>query len=215
MRQTDISIPESAHLDLEQLVHTQAEELAAVHQQLRDEINRRKHLEAELQRLSVTDELTGLSNRRGFLLRAEQQLKLVPRLNAQGWLIYLELDGIKPINAELGHDVGDQLIKNTAKVLRETFRESDVIARIGSDEFIVFATSSSTPVEEIQGRLDEKISHHNNFFPDQPQLSINIGIIHCNPHALDSLDDMIHQADAAMYIEKRRKRAYLHNNAFD
>jgi len=166
----------------------------------------RKQMEAKVLRLSITDELTGLNNRRGFLLRAEQMLKLVERVHTHGWLIYIDLDGLKNVNDDRGHDAGDRLIRSAAAVLRDSFRDSDVVGRIGGDEFAVFATGSSRPAMEIDVRLRQNIESYNSRFPDQPRLSMSIGVTRCDPNAMHTLEDMIHQADAAMYIEKRRKR---------
>jgi diguanylate cyclase (GGDEF)-like protein len=194
------------HEELEERVRQRTEELEAANAALRAEAALRKQMESKVMRLSVTDELTGLNNRRGFLLRAEQMLKLVHRVHTHGWLIYIDLDGLKQVNDMLGHDAGDQLIVSAAKVLRESFRDSDVVGRIGGDEFVVFATGTSTPALEIEDRIHQNIEHRNRCFPDKPPLSMSMGVIRCDPHALHSLEDMIHQADAAMYIEKRRKR---------
>jgi len=119
------------------------------------------------------------------------------------------------VNDAKGHDAGDRLIVSAAKVLRESFRDSDVVGRIGGDEFVVFATGTSTPVLEIEQRIASNIEHRNACFPDEPPLSMSIGVIRCDPHSLHSLDEMIHQADAAMYIEKRRKRERLRNSLVD
>ena len=196
------------HQELEERVRQRTEELEAANQELRAEAILRKQMEAKVLRLSLTDDLTGLNNRRGFLLRAEQLLKLVHRVRTFGWLVYIDLDGLKQVNDKEGHEAGDRLIRSAAKVLRESFRDSDVIGRIGGDEFVVFATGSSTPVVEIEERLKRNIEHQNQCFPDQPRLSMSIGVVRCDPHSLHTLEDMIHQADAAMYIEKRRKRDY-------
>ena len=201
--------------ELEDRVRQRTEELEAANQELRAEASRREEMEATILRLSLTDELTGLNNRRGFLLRAEQLLKLVTRVKTHGWLVYIDVDGLKQVNDELGHESGDWHIRSAAKVLRESFRDSDVIARIGGDEFVVFASGSSTPAEEIEERLAHNTAHHNHCFPDKPALSLSIGIIRCSPQALNTLEDMIYQADAAMYIEKRRKRNRLRDSLLD
>jgi diguanylate cyclase (GGDEF)-like protein len=201
--------------EMEESVRLRTEQLEAANRKLRAEAHLRKQMESKVIRLSLTDELTGLSNRRGFLMRAEQMLKIVHRLHTHGWLVYIDLDGLKLVNDTQGHEAGDRLIRGAAKVLRESFRDSDILGRIGGDEFVVFATGSATPTVEIEQRLNRNIEHHNRFYPDQPQLSMSIGVIRCNPHALDTLDDMINQADAAMYIEKRRKRASLDDRILD
>jgi diguanylate cyclase (GGDEF)-like protein len=203
------------HQELEERVRERTEQLEAAHEELRAQTAVRKQMEAKVMRLSLTDEITGLNNRRGFLLRAEQMLKLVRRVHTQGWLVYIDLDGLKRVNDELGFDAGDRLIDNAAKVLRESFRDADILGRIGGDEFVVFATGAATPAVEVELRLRNNIAHHNKFYSDQPQLSMSIGVVRCDPNALNTLEDIIHQADAAMYIEKRRKRAHLQNELSD
>jgi len=200
---------------MEERVRQRTEELEAANLQLREEAALRKQMEAKVLHLSLTDDLTGLSNRRGFLLRAEQMLKLVSRVPTNGWLAYIDIDGLKHINDEHGHDAGDQLIRSAAKVLRESFRDADILARIGGDEFVVFATGAATPAVEVELRLRNNLIHHNQFYSDQPPLSMSIGVIRCDPHALNTLEDIIHQADAAMYIEKRRKRANAQDKPSD
>jgi diguanylate cyclase (GGDEF)-like protein len=198
--------------ELEELIRERTEQLEAANEALRAETTLRKQLEARISHLSLTDELTGLSNRRGFLLRAEQLLKLVHRVKTQGWLVYIGLDSLKQVNDQLGYEAGDLLIRSAAKVLRESFRDSDVLGRIGGGDFVILATGAATPAVEVELRLRNNIEHHNRFNSDQPPISMSIGVIRCDPHALNTLEDMIHQADAAMYIEKRRKRARLQDD---
>ena len=200
------------HQELEDRVRQRTEELEAANQELRAEALLRKRTEAKVLRLSLTDELTGLSNRRGFLVKAEQLLKLVRRVRTHAWLIYIDLDGLKQINDQHGHEAGDRLIRSAARVLRESFRDSDILSRIGGDEFLVFAAGAPQPSIEIQRRLDRNIEHLNEFFPEQPRLAMSVGVIRCDPHGSATLEDLIHQADAAMYIEKRRKRALLEDD---
>lgn len=203
------------HQELEEQIQQRTRELEATSEELRSEAQLRRRMEAKVLHLSLTDDLTGLNNRRGFLLRAEQMLKLADRVHTQGWLIYIDIDGLKQVNEIHGYEMGDRLIKAGAKVLRESFRESDILGRIGGDEFIVFATGTTTPSSEIEERLTQNMQHHNLCFPDQPPLSMSTGVVRCDPHAMHTLDDMIHQADAAMYIEKRRKRARLSDRILD
>ncbi len=192
--------------ELQESVRQRTTELEAANLELHAESVLRKRMEAEVHRLSLTDELTDFNNRRGFLFHADQLRRLVHRFNTHGWLIYINLDGLKQINEALGLDAGDRYIRNAARVLRESFRDSDVIGRIGGDEFAVFATGSTTPAGEIEERIAANVDHHNRCFPDQPHISMSIGIVRCDAQSAYSLEDMIHQADAAMYIEKRRKR---------
>ncbi|WP_263353811.1 sensor domain-containing diguanylate cyclase [Acidicapsa acidisoli] len=192
--------------ELQESVRQRTAELEAANLELHAESVLRKRMEAEIHRLSLTDDLTEFNNRRGFLFHAEQLRRLVHRFNTHGWLIYIDLDDLKQVNETLGHEAGDRHILDAAKVLRESFRDADVVGRIGGDEFAVFATGSTTPAAEIEERIAANIDHHNRCFPSQPPLSMSIGIVRCDAQSAYSLEDMIHQADAAMYIEKRRKR---------
>jgi PAS domain S-box-containing protein len=95
------------------------------------DITERNEMEEELRMLSLTDELTGLYNRRGFLTLCEQQLKMANRAKQGVYMLYADVDGLKKINDSLGHKEGDYALINTARVLTDTFRESDIIARLG------------------------------------------------------------------------------------
>jgi len=197
--------------EMESLIHQRTQDLEEANRELRNDALLRRQMEAKIIHLSLTDELTGLNNRRGFLLRAEQLFKLIHRVQTQAWLVYVDIDDLKKVNDKLGHEAGDQLIRGAAKVLRECFRDSDVIGRIGGDEFVVFATGVSAPLDEIHERLDRNVLHYNTCFSDAPPLSLSVGTVRCEPRCSQTLDDMIHLADAAMYIEKRAKRGQLSN----
>lgn len=97
------------------------------------DITQRKQTEAKLRELSLTDELTGLTNRRGFTILAEQQIKLSQRLQQGFAIFFADMDGMKGINDQLGHAVGDQALQEMAKILKESFRASDIVARLGGD----------------------------------------------------------------------------------
>ncbi|MEJ2323606.1 MAG: GGDEF domain-containing protein, partial [Nitrospirota bacterium] len=87
--------------------------------------------------LSLTDELTGLSNRRGFFNLVDQLLKMAKRMNTVIYMLYADLDSLKSINDVYGHHEGDNILKDVAHILKTTYRESDIVARIGGDEFVV------------------------------------------------------------------------------
>lgn len=118
------------------------------------DITRRKLAEDKLRELSLIDELTGLNNRRGFLNLAAQQVKIADRLKQRLILIYMDMDNMKAINDNLGHEMGDQAITDMATILKLSFRASDVIARMGGDEFVGIAIESSDlSCEKIVSRL--------------------------------------------------------------
>lgn len=171
---------------------------------LRD-ISQRKQAEETIRNLSLTDELTGLYNRRGFLTLAESRLKLMQRMDQRAILLFIDLDGMKKINDNFGHQAGDQALRDTAAVLRHTFRESDIIARVGGDEFAVLALDSETGSDIVlRKRLQENADGQQS--NNQPyRLSLSLGVARFAPQQPMSLEALIAQADGAMYKEKQGK----------
>lgn len=164
-------------------------------------------LREKLKTMSLVDELTKLYNRRGFLELSKQQLKIAQRLRNVILLIFVDLDNMKAINDNLGHHAGDQALVDTANILRETFRKSDIIGRMGGDEFAILAIEASKAnIDTINRRLKEHIDIHNAKANRQFELSMSIGISRFYPDSQQSLDDLITQADEQMYLQKRKKK---------
>ncbi|MBD1868493.1 sensor domain-containing diguanylate cyclase [Leptolyngbya sp. FACHB-671] len=193
------------YAELEQRVKDRTLELEFANAQLREEVKERKKAEEAVQQLSITDELTKLNNRRGFLLLAEQQLKLAHRVNTSVCLLFIDLDGLKRVNDTLGHEMGDRLIIDAAKVLKQTFRESDVVARLGGDEFAVFVSSCGAK-DGVVSRLQRNITLFNETRKNPYHLSMSIGLAICQVDVKTSLEQMMIQADQQMYANKRIKR---------
>ncbi|MHB8880189.1 MAG: sensor domain-containing diguanylate cyclase [Thermodesulfovibrionales bacterium] len=171
-------------------------------------ITDRKKMEDELVAMSHTDELTGLYNRRGFFTLAEQQLKLAARLNKKLYLISADLDDLKMINDTLGHKEGDAALAETADILRQSFRESDIIARIGGDEFVIMPmemTDENAVV--IRERIADLFEKSNAVKKRVYALSVSTGISFCDPHAPCSLEQMLSLADNSMYEQKRNRKS--------
>jgi diguanylate cyclase (GGDEF)-like protein len=163
-----------------------------------------RKLSAEMQRLALTDELTGLHNRRGFLLLAEQGLRVARRSRARFLLLFVDLDGLKQVNDTLGHKAGDALIVDAARVLNGVFRESDVIARLGGDEFAVFAVVDNSDTSAALGqRLQSRIAEFNQGADRAVPLSMSFGIEELSSEAEVSLEALVSKADRAMYERKR------------
>jgi len=164
----------------------------------------RHRLLAELQRMSFVDELTGLRNRRGFLAFAQQQVKLADRTK-NGFLLPLaDLDGLKSINDAFGHREGDLVLIETTRVLKETFRESDIIARIGGDEFAVIAIEAGPDSAEIlRDRLSKNLEASNGGGSRRYTLSISLGIATYDPEHPCTIDELLVRADAGLYDQKR------------
>lgn len=164
----------------------------------------RHGLRKKLQDLSLTDELTGLLNRRGFIILSEQQVKLSRRSNRRMYLIYADLDNMKYINDRFGHSEGDDALIQAAKILRTAFRSSDIIARIGGDEFAVFASDIVDNLS-LKSRFQDRIDEFNRFKRKKYFLSISIGIACFEADTGYSLCDMIEISDGLMYQEKKKK----------
>lgn len=171
------------------------------------DISERKHMEEKLRALSLTDELTGLRNRRGFLGAAQQSVVLARR-NLEGvMLLFIDLDNMKFINDRHGHDEGDRALRATADLLRQVFRESDVLARLGGDEFAVLHLEpGGHDPESVRARLETSLAEVNAQGRLPYTLAMSVGMVHQQADALDSLDDLLAAADAQMYEIKRNKR---------
>ncbi|MEH1876517.1 MULTISPECIES: sensor domain-containing diguanylate cyclase [unclassified Nostoc] len=174
--------------------------------ELIQEVRNRKQAEMEGRQLSLTDELTGLHNRRGFFLLAEQQLKTAYCMKVFCWVIFIDLDGLKLINDTLGHDMGDALIVDAAQLLKQSFPNSDIVARLGGDEFIVFISSYFQDADTIQACLQANIAKFNQQQNRSYELSMSIGIERYSPESNRSLEELIAKSDELMYADKRLKR---------
>lgn len=170
------------------------------------DITNRKNMEEELRLLSVTDQLTGLYNRRGFIAFAERQLKLTARRKRGLLLFFADLDGMKAINDNFGHEEGDRALIETANILRETFRETDIIARIGGDEFAIMTIDSPEMSSDILiARLQDRIDDHNARKEMPFVISMSIGISTCDSKKMRSIDELMSIADRHMYENKKNK----------
>jgi diguanylate cyclase (GGDEF)-like protein len=173
---------------------------------LRDITEQKRHAE-ELRALSLRDELTQLYNRRGFLTLAEQHLRIAVRTKAPFAVLYADLNGLKRINDELGHETGDRAIVDAARVLKSTFRDSDIVARLGGDEFVVLIADVDSSrgdalvrraTDAMRGQNDRGLSY---------RLSVSMGLAFYDPADPRSLEELIAEADECMYSAKRGPRS--------
>lgn len=175
------------------------------------DITARKELEEKLHTLSITDELTGLCNRRGFLATANQQILLAERIKEKFFLLYVDIDNMKWINDNLGHAIGDQALIETAEILKNTFRKTDVIGvgRLGGDEFaVLLASAPDVTVEHpVLARLEEKLNTVNQQKGRLYSLKLSSGIAQYDPENPCTIEEMISKADSLMYKSKKEKKA--------
>jgi two-component system cell cycle response regulator len=168
----------------------------------------RHKIKAELSSLSMTDDLTGLYNRRGFLTLAKQQIKIAGRLEKNLLLIYADLDNLKSINDRLGHSEGDRALQTIADILNRTFRASDLIARIGGDEFVILGIEESqADFQKMRERIQRNIDRHAGPLEHPYELAISVGILRCQPEKIENLESLLAQADQLMYEQKMLKKS--------
>lgn len=172
------------------------------------DVTQREHLEDEIRRLAHYDALTGLPNRALYLDRLDHALALAQRQRLQVGLLFLDLDDFKPINDTLGHDQGDEVLRQVAARLGQAVRASDTVARLGGDEFTIILTT-------IQGRAEAEETASRIVAACEaplvlgattlsPKMSVGIAV-----YPVDGLTarDLTHVADMQMYSAKRLRRA--------
>jgi diguanylate cyclase (GGDEF)-like protein len=164
-------------------------------------------MESQIHALSLRDELTHLNNLRGFRLLAEQAMRMARRSHVPFSVLFIDLDRLKEINDSFGHTIGSNILSDTGKILMATFRESDVLGRIGGDEFAVAGQFSQAAITVAVHRLREAVNQRNARAGQEPFLSLSLGHVTSEPDATETLDELLERADFAMYEEKRLKKS--------
>lgn len=171
------------------------------------EVNERKRAEATLYALSTRDELTGLYNRRGFFTLVEQQFRLASREKKEIFLFFADMDNLKEINDTCGHQEGDRALVEISDILKDTFRESDIIARVGGDEFVAVPVGTTgETLSVIADRVSRNLQVHNMEKARRYVLSISFGIVPYDPERPLSIDELLARGDQMMYEQKKDKR---------
>ena len=157
--------------------------------------------------LAHQDALTGLPNRMSFLLRAEQAVALVRRQKGRLALMFIDLDGFKPVNDALGHEAGDELLHQVACRLTQSFREADLVARFGGDEFVVLLNEvgDQEAIARLADKLLVRLAEPYRLSDREALIGASIGIAFM-PDDAEDIRTLIAQADAAMYDAKRAGR---------
>ncbi|HKS08552.1 MAG TPA: EAL domain-containing protein [Pyrinomonadaceae bacterium] len=170
------------------------------------DITERKKIEDTLRDSSHKDELTGLLNRRGLLKQAAPYFDFARRQKENLLLLFIDLDGMKKINDEFGHQEGDNALVSTAAILNRSFRSTDIIARLGGDEFTVLVTDRNADKEEAITRLNENLKAYNATETRGHKLAFSIGVATLEQERMTCFEELLEQADQAMYEQKRMKR---------
>ncbi len=169
-----------------------------------DDPSERQRLEEELRELALVDDVTGLHNRRSFILLAEQAVKEATRAVRPVIALFVDVDHLKPINDRYGHAEGDRALRLVAQALRAACRASDIIGRLSGDEFAIVLAEA----HDLDG-LEERVRRYVTEAADAAPypLSVSIGAARCEPGEPCSVADLFERADRAMYAEKAAKRA--------
>jgi diguanylate cyclase (GGDEF)-like protein len=163
-------------------------------------------MQSDIQDLTLRDELTGLYNFRGFNLFAEQAYRLARRAGNPFGVLFIDMDNLKTINDELGHNAGSACIVETAKLLNETFRETDVIGRLGGDEFVVAGHFDQEEISSAIERLRSGAATRDEMAAKGLSLSFSMGYAATEHAPGETLKSVVARADNAMYREKRQKK---------
>jgi two-component system cell cycle response regulator len=184
----------------------QREHLQVLADKLYQKVTELEDANERLRNLSLTDGLTGLNNRRGFLVLANGLLKFARRVEYSLCLLYIDLDSLKSTNDTFGHTAGDTLLTHFSKILTETFRESDIVGRLGGDEFVVLIVDATEEdLNEMQARLQSNVDRYN-LSSDQFAISFSTGMIRVHPDSNIAMEELLSKADKAMYEHKQRRR---------
>jgi diguanylate cyclase (GGDEF)-like protein/PAS domain S-box-containing protein len=170
------------------------------------DITERKKVEDKLLDSSLKDDLTGLFNRRGLLKQAAPYFDFARRQKEKLLLLFIDLDGMKRINDEFGHNEGDNALISTATILNRSFRSSDIVARLGGDEFAVVVTDLNANKEDAIKRLTDNLKAYNSSDICRYKLSFSIGVAALEPQRMTCFEELLEQADQAMYEQKRMKK---------
>jgi diguanylate cyclase (GGDEF)-like protein/putative nucleotidyltransferase with HDIG domain len=174
----------------------------------------RGRLQSELQVQSLRDDLSGLNNRRGFFALGLRRLKTLRRGAEAPLVLFIDLDGLKGINDGFGHCEGDRALIEVAGVLRGCFRETDVLGRIGGDEFAVLTSAGTEETrEKLAVRVEEAIARRNRELGRRYELSVSIGFAAVQHDDEAALVHALDSADRAMYARKYGRRGKLHLTA--
>jgi two-component system, cell cycle response regulator len=170
----------------------------------------RQRVQLGLLNLAMMDDLTGLYNRRGFLALAEHHALLAYRTGRPFLMAYIDLDRLKQINDTFGHQEGNRAIAEAAEIIRDSFRHSDILARIGGDEFAaLMLEAGKESAKTVLERVNQKLDSCNSMLGRRYNLSFSIGIVPSDSSRLLGVEQLLSDADALMYQHKQSKNVSL------
>lgn len=159
--------------------------------------------ELEAVQLAALDELTNISNRRGFIVLAQHNLKLCARQNIPAALVFLDLDKFKSINDRFGHAEGDRALVAFASQMKRSFRDSDLFARLGGDEFVVLLSNTAKQqAEEVIQRFNRSLTKYNQEADRGYDIAFSYGVVEFSAEKRVAIEELLANGDSMMYEAK-------------
>jgi len=162
--------------------------------------------EEQLRMLSLSDELTGLYNRRGLFALGEHTLRVARRRGRGMGVIYVDIDGLQAVNERFGHAQGDEVLRTVADAMRASVRESDVLGRVRGDEFVILVEDGPAVTAGLIARLRRRVERANRRISRPLRLSLSVGAVDWEPGESVTLQELIERAGQRMYDDKRAGR---------
>ena len=185
------------------MAHVQV--FSELEQGVRDRTAELEQANDEIRRLSLTDELTGLNSLRGLNVLGQEALSAARDRGHDCLLAFLDIDGLKRVNDDEGHDAGDALIADVARTLQEVLSRTDVLARTGGDDFCVLVAETVEDPRLLKSRLVESFRRFNEAADRPYRLAASIGVVHVAADNVKSLQELIAEADGLMYVDEKGK----------
>ena len=202
-----LKVPNGSKLGTLCIIDREPRELSSEDLELLRDLARMAEQELAAIQLATMDELTMISNRRGFEVLSANALGLCRRLDKPASLLFFDLDLFKQINDRFGHAEGDRALTDFARLLKESFRESDVLGRIGGDEFAVLLTSTNmVEVDITLQRLQQTIEAHNQAARRGYEIIFSVGAVEFDAARHNGVADLMAEADTLMYERKKNQR---------
>lgn len=204
-----LTVPNGSKLGTLCLIDRDPREMSQEDRELLRDLGRMAEQEIAALQFATMDDLTLLSNRRGFAALGLHTLNLCQRLQKPATLFLFDLNDFKPINDTYGHAEGDRALMAFAGILQEIFRESDVIGRLGGDEFVaLLSQSSNAQIEAILQRLDQALATYNRHSNRGYEITYSVGVANFAPQQPQSLEKLLDLADQRMYAQKHQKQMH-------
>ena len=201
-----LTVPNGSKLGTLCVIDRQPRILTDDDRELLNDLGRMAEQEIAAVQLATMDELTLLSNRRGFLALSAHALSVCKRQNKPASLFFIDMDGFKDINDKYGHAEGDRALTTFSELLRNTCRDADVVGRLGGDEFVVFLTDADEAHSgALLKRLNDLVNAHNTREKRGYDIRFSVGVVAYDPERHASVADLLADADKLMYEQKDAK----------